>query len=150
MRRTPLVEAAFAAFPGAEFVDDDDDGRPAATATGVRRAMKSMEEMIKAAQQAAETIQKQMGEAQAKLDTIEVEGVSGGGLVKIRCTAKGRVIGVSIDDSLIVPADKQMLEDLVAAAFNDARDQGRPGRATPRCSAIQQGMGLPPGFKLPM
>jgi DNA-binding protein YbaB len=58
--------------------------------------MKSMEEMLKAAQQAAETIQKQMNETQAKLDGIEVEGLAGGGLVKIRCTAKGRVIGVCI------------------------------------------------------
>ena len=48
----------------------------------------NMEEMLQKAQEAAETIQKQMGEAQAKLDTIEVEGVAGGGLVKIRCTAK--------------------------------------------------------------
>lgn len=110
--------------------------------------MKSMEEMIQAAQQAAETIQKQMGEAQAKLDTIEVEGVSGGGLVKIRCTAKGRILGVSIDDSLIVPADKQMLEDLLAAAFNDARAKAdQAGNA--EMQRIQQGMGLPPGFKLP-
>ena len=63
--------------------------------------MKSMEEMIKAAQQAAETIQQQMGEMQGKLDSIEVEGAAGGGLVKIRCSAKGRVIGVTIDDSLL-------------------------------------------------
>lgn len=110
--------------------------------------MKSMEEMIQAAQQAAETIQKQMGEAQAKLDTIEVEGVSGGGLVKIRCTAKGRILAVSIDDSLMVPADKQMLEDLLAAAFNDARARAdQAGNA--EMQRIQQGMGLPPGFKLP-
>ena len=80
-----------------------------------------MEEMLKAAQQAAENIQKQMNDAQVKLDTIEVEGTSGGGLVKIRATAKGRILSVSIDDSLIVPEDKQMLEDLVTAAFNDAR-----------------------------
>ena len=53
--------------------------------------MKSMEEMIKAAQAAAETIQKQMNEAQAKLDQLTVEGVAGGGLVKIRASAKGRV-----------------------------------------------------------
>lgn len=110
--------------------------------------MKSMEEMIQAAQQAAETIQKQMGEAQAKLDTIEVEGVSGGGLVKIRCTAKGRILGVSIDDSLIVPADKQMLEDLLAAAFNDARAKADQA-GNDEMQRIQQGMGLPPGFKLP-
>ena len=110
--------------------------------------MKSMEEMLAAAQQAAETIQQQMGEAQAKLDSIEVEGVSGGGLVRIRCTAKGRILAVSIDDSLIVPSDKQMLEDLLAAAFNDARVKAdQAGNA--EMQKIQQGMGLPPGFNLP-
>ncbi|KRA83702.1 YbaB/EbfC family nucleoid-associated protein [Altererythrobacter sp. Root672] len=110
--------------------------------------MKSMEEMMQAAQAAAETIQKQMGEAQAKLDSLEVEGVSGGGLVKIRCTAKGRLLGVSIDDSLIVPEDKQMLEDLVAAAFNDARTKADQA-ANAEMQRVQQGMGLPPGFNLP-
>ena len=61
--------------------------------------MKSMEEMMAAAQKAAETIQNQMGEAQAKLDTIEVEGNAGGGMVKVRATARGRILGVAIDDS---------------------------------------------------
>ena len=107
-----------------------------------------MEEMMKKAQEAAEIIQKQMGEAQAKLDTLEVEGVSGGGLVKIRCTAKGRILGVSIDDSLIVPSDKQMLEDLVAAAFNDARTKADQA-ANAEMARVQQGMGLPPGLNLP-
>ncbi|MFT4028201.1 MAG: YbaB/EbfC family nucleoid-associated protein [Novosphingobium sp.] len=110
--------------------------------------MKSMEEMLKAAQAAAETIQKQMNETQAKLDQLEVEGLAGGGLVKIRCSAKGRVIGISIDDSLIVPADKQMLEDLIAAAFNDARTKADEV-ASRELAQAQQGMGLPPGFKLP-
>ena len=107
-----------------------------------------MNEMLRKAQEAAETIQKQMGEAQAKLDSVEVEGVFGGGLVKIRCTAKGRLLGVSIDDSLIVPDDKQMLEDLVAAAFNDARTKADQA-ANAEMQRIQQGMGLPPGFSLP-
>ena len=110
--------------------------------------MKSMEEMIQAAQAAAETIQKQMNEAQTKLDQLTVEGVAGGGLVKIRASAKGRVIGVAIDDSLLVPADKQMLEDLVAAAFNDARTKADEVAGAELAKA-QQGMGLPPGFKLP-
>jgi len=110
--------------------------------------MKSMEEMLKAAQQAAETIQKQMTETQAKLDGIEVEGVSGGGLVKIRCSAKGRVIGVAIDDSLMQATEKQMLEDLVAAAFNDARGKADHA-ANEEMAKVQQGIGLPPGFKLP-
>ena len=107
-----------------------------------------MEEMLRKAQEAAETIQKQMGEVQVKLDSMEVEGVAGGGLVKIRCTAKGRLLGVSIDDSLIVPEDKQMLEDLVAAAFNDARAKADQV-ANAEMQKVQQGMGLPPGFNLP-
>jgi DNA-binding YbaB/EbfC family protein len=110
--------------------------------------VKSMEEMIQAAQAAAETISKQMGEMQGKLDGIEVEGAAGGGLVKIRCTAKGRVIGVAIDDSLLVPADKGILEDLIAAAFNDARAKA-DAVSGEEMARMQQGMGLPPGFKLP-
>jgi DNA-binding YbaB/EbfC family protein len=114
----------------------------------LEQKLMDMNEMLRKAQEAAETIQKQMGEAQAKLDSVEVEGVSGGGLVKIRCTAKGRLLGVSIDDSLIVPEDKQMLEDLVAAAFNDARTKADQA-ANAEMQRIQQGMGLPPGFNLP-
>jgi nucleoid-associated protein EbfC len=107
----------------------------------------NMEEMIKAAQQAAETIQKQMGEAQTKLDQIEVEGVAGGGLVKIRCSAKGRVAAVSIDESLMAASEKQMLEDLIAAAFNDARK--RADQVTnEEMQRIQSAAGIPPGFKL--
>ena len=67
--------------------------------------MQSMEEMIQAAQKAAETIQQQMNETQAKLDSLEVEGSSGGGLVKIRCTAKGRILAVEIDESLLKPEE---------------------------------------------
>ena len=107
-----------------------------------------MEEMMKAAQEAAANIQKQMGEAQAKLDSVEVEGSAGGGLVKIRCTAKGRILGVSIDDSLMEPGEKQMLEDLVTAAFNDARTKADQA-ANAEMQKVQQGMGLPPGFNVP-
>lgn len=110
--------------------------------------MKSMEEMMAAAQKAAETIQKQMNEMQVKLDSIEVEGSAGGGLVKVRASAKGRILGVSIDDSLMVPADKQMLEDLIAAAFNDARTKA--DRASEEeMGKMAQGLPLPAGFKLP-
>ncbi|ESZ87254.1 MULTISPECIES: YbaB/EbfC family nucleoid-associated protein [unclassified Blastomonas] len=110
--------------------------------------MKSMEEMMAAAQEAAQTVQRQMNEAQAKLESIEVEGAAGGGLVKVRATAKGRILGVSIDDSLMVPADKQMLEDLIAAAFNDARTKA--DRASEEeMSKMAQGLPLPAGFKLP-
>jgi DNA-binding YbaB/EbfC family protein len=110
--------------------------------------MKSMEEMIQAAQAAAETIQKQMNEVQARLDTLEVEGVSGGGLVKIRASAKGRVTGVTIDESLLAASEKQILEDLVAAAFNDARTRA-DAVSNEELQKAQGSMGLPPGFKIP-
>ena len=110
--------------------------------------MKSMEEMIKAAQEAAETIQKQMNETQVTLDNIEVEGTAGGGLVTIRCTAKGRILGVAIDDSLMKPDEKTILEDLVTAAFNDARTKADQ-KANEEMQKVQGNMGLPPGFNLP-
>lgn len=110
--------------------------------------MKSMEELLKAAQEAAQNVQSQMNDAQVKLDGIEVEGVSGGGLVKIRATAKGRILGVSIDDSLIVPSDKQMLEDLITAAFNDARTKA-DSVSNEEMAKLSQGLPLPPGFKMP-
>ena len=99
--------------------------------------MKSIEEMMKAAQEAAQTIQKQMEEAQGKLDTIEVEGVSGGGLVKVRASAKGRIISLSIDDSL-----------MVVAAFNDAREKA-DAASNSEMGKMTSGLPLPPGFKLP-
>ena len=110
--------------------------------------MKSIEEMMKAAQEAAATVQAQMEEAQAKLDSVEVEGVSGGGLVRILASAKGRIKSINIDDSLIVPADKQMLEDLLAAAFTDAREKA-DRVSNEEMGKMTSGLPLPPGFKLP-
>lgn len=110
--------------------------------------MKNMEEMIKAAQEAAQNIQKQMEAAQGALDQIEVEGVSGGGLVKVRATAKGRVVGIGIDDSLMVASEKQMLEDLIVAAFNDAREKA-DAASNAELGKMTNGLPLPAGFKLP-
>ena len=110
--------------------------------------MKSMEEMIKAAQEAAQNSQQQMEQAQATLDTIQVEGVSGGGLVKVRATAKGRILNVALDDSLIVLSDKGMLEDLITAAFNDARGKADDA-SNAEMGKMSSGLPLPPGFKLP-
>lgn len=110
--------------------------------------MNSFEDMMKAAQQAAANVQAQMAEAQAKLDNVEVEGVSGGGLVRIRASAKGRIIAIAIDDSLMLPADKQMLEDLLAAAFNDAREKA-DAASNEELSKATADLQLPPGFKLP-
>lgn len=106
--------------------------------------MKSLDEILSMAKNVQEELQK----AQANLDTIEVEGVSGGGLVKVKASAKGRIIGVSIDESLLAPSEKQMLEDLVAAAFNDARAKA-DAASSAEMGKMTSGLPLPPGFKLP-
>ncbi|WP_448502284.1 YbaB/EbfC family nucleoid-associated protein [Sphingomonas sp.] len=106
--------------------------------------MKNLEDIMAMAQ----NVQNELQKAQASLDTIEVEGASGGGLVKVRASAKGRILGVSIDESLLSPSEKGMVEDLVAAAFNDARAKADAASAT-EMSKLTAGMPLPPGFKLP-
>ena len=106
--------------------------------------MPDFDEIMKMAQQAQADLQK----AQDKLDKVEVEGVSGGGLVKVRATAKGRILGISIDDSLMAVSEKPMLEDLIAAAINDAKAKA-DAAAGEEISKMTSGMALPPGFKLP-
>jgi len=110
--------------------------------------MNNIEDLLKAAQEAAQNIQAQMSDAQAGLDKIEIEGAAGGGMVKIRATAKGRILGVDIDESLLNPTEKQMLEDLVAAAINDARAKA-DAAGNAEMSKMTAGLPLPPGFKLP-
>ena len=110
--------------------------------------MDNIKEMMAAAQQASDMINKHMEEAQQKLDSIEVEGLSGGGLVKIRCSAKGKVNGVSVDDSLLTASEKTILEDLIAAAFNDARAKA-DAAAEEEMRSVRHSIQLPPGFKLP-
>jgi nucleoid-associated protein EbfC len=106
--------------------------------------MPSLEEIMKMAQE----VQNQMDVAQANLDKIEVEGAAGGGLVKIRTSAKGRIISVDVDESLLQPSEKTMLEDLIAAALNDAKNKA-DAAAGPELQKMTSGMPLPPGFKLP-
>lgn len=96
----------------------------------------------------AQNVQNELQSAQAKLDTVEVEGVAGGGIVKIKASAKGRVIAISIDDGLMQLSEKQMLEDLLAAAFNDARAKADAVSST-EMGKMTSGLPLPPGFKLP-
>lgn len=96
----------------------------------------------------AKNVQEELTKAQANLDKIEVEGASGGGLVKVRATAKGRIVGVEIDESLLQPSEKQMVEDLVAAAFNDARAKA-DAASSAEMGKMTSGLPLPPGFKLP-
>ncbi len=95
----------------------------------------------------AQMVQENMRQMQEKLAAIEVEGQSGAGMVKVVMTCRHDVKRVSIDDSLIGD-DKEMLEDLVAAAFNDAvRRVETTTQET--MSQLTSGLGLPPGFKLP-
>ena len=106
--------------------------------------MQNFDELLKMAQDA----QAKLMQAQEDLDKVEVEGVSGGGLVRIRASAKGRIISVEIDESLLVPAEKQMVEDLVAAAINDARAKADVA-AQEAMRGATGGLQLPPGFKMP-
>lgn len=96
----------------------------------------------------AQNVQAELEKAQANLDTIEVEGSSGGGMVKVTASAKGRIIRVDISPELLQPSEKQMVEDLVAAAFNDARAKADAVSGA-EMSKMTSGMQLPPGFKLP-
>jgi nucleoid-associated protein EbfC len=106
--------------------------------------MPSLDEIMKM----AEAAQAQLAQAQDNLDKVEVEGVSGGGLVKIKATAKGRILGVSIDDSLVIASEKSMLEDLIVAALNDARGKA-DAAANEQMKSMTEGLPLPPGFKMP-
>jgi DNA-binding YbaB/EbfC family protein len=95
----------------------------------------------------AQAMQDNMKKAQEALGQIEVEGQSGAGLVKIVMTCKNDVKRVSIDPSLLAD-DKDMLEDLVAAAFNDAVRKAEATSAE-KMSGLTSGMNLPAGFKMP-
>jgi len=106
--------------------------------------MNSLEDIMAMAQ----NVQNELTKAQAGLDTIEVEGTAGGGLVKVKASAKGRIIGIDIDDSLLAPSEKQMLEDLIVAAFNDAKAKA-DAASSAEMSKMTSGLPLPPGFKLP-
>jgi DNA-binding YbaB/EbfC family protein len=97
--------------------------------------------------QQAQKMQENMQRMQDELAQTEVEGQSGAGMVKVVMTCKYQVRRVSIDPSL-VGDDKDMLEDLVAAAFNDASRRAEE-TATQKMQSITAGMPMPPGFKLP-
>ena len=106
--------------------------------------MPNFEEIMAMAQHAQAELQK----AQDNLESVEVEGAAGGGLVKVRASAKGRIISLAIDDSLMVVSEKAMLEDLITAALNDAKAKA-DAAAGEEMSKMTSGMALPPGFKLP-
>ena len=105
--------------------------------------MRDLMGLMKQAQQ----LQQKMQELQAELETQEVEGVAGGGLVRVRLTAKGEMRGLSIDPSLVKPDETEILEDLIVAAHNDARVKAE-ALMQEKMQAITGGLPLPPGFNL--
>jgi DNA-binding YbaB/EbfC family protein len=106
--------------------------------------MKGLGGLMKQAQKMQEDMQK----AQEEIAHMEVKGQSGGGLVSVVINGKHECKRVSIDDSLIDDDDKEMLEDLIAAAFNDAAKR-LSTETKDKMANVTQGINLPPGMKLP-
>jgi DNA-binding YbaB/EbfC family protein len=96
--------------------------------------------------QAAE-LKSKMETMQAELEQIEVEGTSGGGLVTVRLSGKGEMKSVKIDDSLIKPQEKEIVEDLIVAAHADARRKAE-SLVQEKMKNVTGGLPLPPGLKL--
>jgi DNA-binding YbaB/EbfC family protein len=89
-----------------------------------------------------------MQQMQAELESVEVEGVSGGGVVRVTMSGKGDLKGVKIDDSLLKPDEKEIVEDLLVTAHADARRK-LEGVMADKMKALTGGLPLPPGLKLP-
>ena len=106
--------------------------------------MNNFDNMMKQAQE----LQSKMTEAQKKVEQLEAEGSSGGGLIKIIIDGKNLVRSVHIDNSLIKSDEKEILEDLIVAAFNDAKEKIQK-KISDEMSSITGGIKLPPGIKLP-
>lgn len=96
----------------------------------------------------ATELQSKMQAMQAELEAIEVEGISGGGVVKVTLSGKGDLKGVKIDDSLLKPDEKEILEDLLVTAHADARKKSESVMAE-KMQSLTGGLPLPPGLKLP-
>jgi len=105
--------------------------------------MKGLSQLMRQAQE----MQANMQKAQNELAAIEVEGVAGGGMVKVIVTCKHEVRRVAIEDT-VLRDDKEMLEDLIAAALNDANRKIEE-TVQQKLSSVAGGLGLPPGLKLP-
>jgi len=106
--------------------------------------MKNLSEMLKKAQE----MQSKMGDMQAELDRVEVEGTAGAGMVKVILTAKGDMKSVTIDPSLFSSEEKEVVEDLIVAAHKQAREKAADAMQS-RMKDLTGGLDLPPGFKMP-
>ncbi|MFZ2030596.1 MAG: YbaB/EbfC family nucleoid-associated protein [Vitreimonas sp.] len=96
----------------------------------------------------AQAMQAKVAEAQKKLEAMEVEGSSGGGAVKVTLSGKNALLAISIDPTLMVADDREMLEDLIKLAHDDARKKLEDAQ-NDEMKGISSGMGLLPGFKMP-
>ena len=92
-------------------------------------------------------LQAKMAEMQAELDQVTVDGTAGGGMVSVTMSAKGDLKGVRIDDSLVKPGEKEIIEDLIVAAYADARRKAEALLAE-KMKSLTGGLPLPPGLKL--
>jgi len=107
--------------------------------------MKNLGQMMKQAQE----MQSKMQEMQEKLVSIEILGNSGAGLVSVTLNGKGEMLNLHIDSSLFNSDDSDVVEDLIIAAFNDAKAKVE-SRVTEEMTRITGGLNLPPGFSLPI
>ncbi len=105
--------------------------------------MKGMMDMIKQAQ----ALQSKMAEVKQQLDELRIEGVSGAGLVTVTLDGKGQMMGVKIDSSLAKPDELEILEDLIIAAHNDAREK-MEAAVQEKMQEVTGDLPLPPGMKL--
>jgi len=106
--------------------------------------MKNIANMLKQAQQ----MQAKVAEMQAQLDQVEMTGASGAGLVQVTLTGKGMMRKIKIDKSLLDPNESEVLEDLILAAFNEAK-QRVEAHVAEEMGKLTGGLQLPPGMKLP-
>ena len=97
---------------------------------------------------AAQDVQTKMGEVQERLGSITVEGEAGAGMVRATATAKGEVTALSIDPSIFRAEDREVVEDLIVAAIADAQAKAK-AKSQEEVGRMAEGLGLPPGFKLP-
>ena len=104
-------------------------------------------DMAKIMKQAQE-MQTKMANMQDQLDNIEVWGESGAGLVKVKSNAKGKITSITIDEKILMPSEKEVIEDLIVAAIADVQTKAA-AREKEEMSNIGESMGLPSGMKLP-
>ena len=111
---------------------------------GALGGLGDMAKMMKAATE----MQAKYAELQGELARLVVVGEAGAGLVRARATAKGEVTGLDIDPSILVPSEKEVVEDLILAAIHDAQGKAR-ARTEQEMAKLAEEMGVPPGMKLP-